>query len=181
MFTLLRFFFSKKIQIKTILVYKQRTLIHYATIHATVCSNRWKEPIQCLVKWMRDSDWSSPSVAANSRIVYCGFKSQEVHLTMCVSVDAFVHRLFQNDWKQTTIYWNLYVLFHFIETFILFYWTLLYSIETSTLIKLYWDLYSQSTLIQFYWDHDGTFWVFKFNNYFNCNASILRPLQHFKK
>ena len=40
--------------------------LHYATIRATVCSNRLWESIKCMVEFMRAPDWFSPAVSANS-------------------------------------------------------------------------------------------------------------------
>ena len=40
-----------------------------AIFHATVCSNRCREPIECRVEWMGVSDWLPPTVTAKSCIV----------------------------------------------------------------------------------------------------------------
>ena len=45
---------------------------------ATVCSNRWREPIQCLVAWMVFFDWFPQTVPASSctvSLMYQGGKS----------------------------------------------------------------------------------------------------------
>ena len=48
-----------------------KSTIYPTSFRATVCSNRWREPIKCWVEWTGISYWFPPTVAANSCTKSC--------------------------------------------------------------------------------------------------------------
>ena len=60
-----------------ILIQLIKSTRHYATFRATVCSNRWREPIKCFVVCIYNFNWLPLPVT----VVYCVFWLKHFSIT----------------------------------------------------------------------------------------------------
>ena len=78
----------------------------YANFHTSVCSNRWREPIKCLVALMDVFDWFPEAVSVSSCtkscIVSCGFR---VALNWAYILPVFSRKLLFLSTSCTRSFW----------------------------------------------------------------------------